>query len=81
VDARQLHARNGPGPREVPAATAGAAEFLIRTAGHVLRERRRLEAEGLWPDLVNDLEGLVRQRTDGGGRLALDYLLALARPA
>jgi len=39
-----------------------AADFLVRTAGHVIAERERLTAEGRWPDLVAALEALVRDR-------------------
>jgi SAM-dependent methyltransferase len=48
-------------------------DFLIDTAGHVLAERQRLESEGRWPALRDDLQGLVDQN------VPLDYLLALAR--
>src|SRR4051812_13728221 len=51
------------------------ADFLIATAGHVLAERERLEAEGRWEALRADLSELV---TRG---LPAEYLLALASPS
>jgi SAM-dependent methyltransferase len=60
-----------------------AVAFLVRTAGHVLAERPRLEAEGRWGELLAALGGLVAQRDSGvDGRVALrcDYLLVEARP-
>jgi SAM-dependent methyltransferase len=60
-----------------------AVAFLVRTAGHVLAERPRLEAEGRWGALLATLGGLVAERDVGvGGRVALrcDYLLVEARP-
>jgi SAM-dependent methyltransferase len=52
-------------------------DFLIDTAGHVLAERERLEAEGRWHDLRRDLEALIGNAT----QVELEYLLALARRA
>ena len=47
-------------------------DFLIDTAGHVLAERDRLESEGRWQTLRDDLEALVEHGPP------LEYLLALA---
>jgi SAM-dependent methyltransferase len=49
------------------------ADFLIDTAGHVLAERTRLEAESRWHALRDDLERLLRENVPG------EYLLATAR--
>jgi SAM-dependent methyltransferase len=60
-----------------------AVAFLVRTAGHVLAERPRLEAEGRWGELLAAVGGVVAERDRGvGGRVALrcDYLLVEARP-
>ncbi len=59
-----------------------AIAFLVATAGHVVAERPRLEAEGRWPSLLGALGGLVAERDEGReGRVALrcDYLLVTAR--
>jgi SAM-dependent methyltransferase len=48
-------------------------DFLINTAGHVLAERERLEQEGRWQGLRDDLQGLVEQK------VPFEYLLAGAR--
>jgi SAM-dependent methyltransferase len=59
-----------------------AVAFLVRTAGNVLAERPRLEAEGRWGELLAALGGLVAARDRGvGERVALrcDYLLVEAR--
>jgi SAM-dependent methyltransferase len=56
-----------------------AVGFLVRTAGHVLAERERLEADGRWPQLLAALGALVAQRGAGGPAgvtLTLEYLLA-----
>jgi SAM-dependent methyltransferase len=56
-----------------------AVAFLVRTAGHVLAERERLQAEGRWPQLLAVLGALVAQRGRGGPAgvtLTLEYLLA-----
>jgi SAM-dependent methyltransferase len=56
-----------------------AVGFLVRTAGHVLAERPRLEADGRWPQLLAALGALVAQRGAGGPAgltLTFDYLLA-----
>ncbi|MEA2442156.1 MAG: hypothetical protein QOH76_3580 [Thermoleophilaceae bacterium] len=50
-----------------------AVEFLIATAGHVLAEQPRLEREGRWENLRDQLRGLV-----GGPSIELEYLLAAA---
>jgi SAM-dependent methyltransferase len=58
-----------------------AVGFLVRTAGHVLAERERLEAEGRWPQLLAALGGLVAERGavgPGGLSLTLEYLLCRA---
>jgi SAM-dependent methyltransferase len=59
-----------------------AVAFLVRTAGHVVAERPRLEAEGRWPQVLAALAALVteraEQRDDGGVLLRLDYLVATA---
>ncbi len=61
---------------------AQAIAFLVATAGHVVAERPRLEAEGRWPSLLGALGGLVAERDQGrDGRVALrcDYLIVTAR--
>ncbi|MFD4404607.1 class I SAM-dependent methyltransferase [Nocardia sp. NPDC058499] len=58
-----------------------AAGFLIRTAGHVMREKDRLAAEGRWDELHRDLRRFVEQRAKHHRDhlvLPLDYLLASA---
>jgi SAM-dependent methyltransferase len=58
-----------------------AADFLIRTAGHVCGEQARLEREGRWSDLVRDLERLVATWDEGYGSrvdVRCDYLIVLA---
>jgi SAM-dependent methyltransferase len=61
-----------------------AVGFLVGSAGHVIAERRRLQAEGRWPDLLADLSVLVAEQdvSRNGDRttLELEYLLARARP-
>lgn len=60
-----------------------AAEFLIRTAGHVIRERPRLEQQDRWSNLVADLCALIDERNRGGRgqvQLPLEYLLVLGEP-
>jgi len=57
-----------------------AVGFLVRTAGHVVRQRPRLEREGRWAPLLADLRQLVGDRAAGRGdgiALALEYLLLL----
>jgi SAM-dependent methyltransferase len=61
-----------------------AVAFLVRTAGQVVAERPRLEAEGRWPQLLAALAALVTERNAGEqGRvgLRLDYLVATATAA
>jgi len=58
-----------------------AADFLIRTAGHVVSEQQRLTDNGRWDDLHHDLVSFVQQRADPTSntpRLTLEYLLATA---
>ncbi|HMJ36581.1 MAG TPA: methyltransferase domain-containing protein [Baekduia sp.] len=58
-----------------------AVAFLVRTAGHVVAQRPRLEAEGRWSQLLAALAALVTERSasrDGGVTLRLDYLVATA---
>ena len=61
-----------------------AAGFLIKTAGHVLAERPRLEREGRWGALLAAVAGLVSERnvgTDGANvSLPCEYLLLEATP-
>jgi SAM-dependent methyltransferase len=54
-----------------------ATDFLVRTAGHVLAERARLEDEGRWRALQADLRELVTARSSEQ-QLALEYLILLA---
>lgn len=57
-----------------------ATGFLVRTAGHVVRERPRLEREDRWTALLADVRALVAehdQSADGTVRLSLEYLLAV----
>lgn len=59
-----------------------AADFLIRTAGHVLSEQRRLTDDGQWGDLRRDLIAFIQHRAEPTGdqvHLTLEYLLATAR--
>lgn len=62
-----------------------AADFLLRTAGHVLVEQQRLTEQGRWSELQRELTGFVHQRaqpeTDDRVELTLDYLLASATKA
>lgn len=63
-----------------PDAGAGA-DFLIRTAGHILSEQERLTRQGRWSELHHDLADFVEERAEHPGGhldLALDYLLASA---
>jgi ubiquinone/menaquinone biosynthesis C-methylase UbiE len=58
-----------------------AVAFFIRTAGHVVAERSRLEGEQRWEDLRAALEHFVAERDEADGeqvRLRLEYLLATA---
>ncbi len=59
-----------------------AAHFLVDTAGHVVSERRRLQAEGRWTDLLADVSVLVAEEDRGrAGRAVLEceFLLSLAQ--
>ena len=61
--------------------TPAAADFLIRTAGHVVSEQQRLTDNGRWDDLRHDLVSFVQHRaepTTNTLRLTLEYLLATA---
>jgi len=58
-----------------------AADFLIRTAGHVVSEQQRLTDGGRWDDLHHDLVSFVQHRAEPTAntlRLTLEYLLATA---
>ncbi|MEV7523481.1 methyltransferase domain-containing protein [Streptomyces sp. NPDC091371] len=64
-----------------------AAEFWVRTAGHVQAERARLQAEGAWPALHHDLAAVFTEwnraagpGTDPDVRVDAAYLLAVVRP-
>ncbi|OYD70679.1 class I SAM-dependent methyltransferase [Rhodococcus sp. OK302] len=62
-------------------AASDAADFLIRTAGHVVSEQDRLIADDRWDDLHQDLCRFIEQRAERCGNdlgLPLDYLLASA---
>ncbi len=65
-------------------ATIGeAVDFLVRTAGHVLAEKRSLTAQGRWGDLLAHLEELVQERARPFERrlcIDLQYLLASLTP-
>lgn len=59
-----------------------AVDFLLETAGHVLAERPRLEAEGRWEELMSELGALVDERDEREGgpvSLRLEYLVVVAR--
>lgn len=58
-----------------------AADFLVRTAGHIVSEQDRLTTEGRWDELRRDLRRFVEQRAEHSGNhlvLPLDYQLASA---
>ena len=57
-----------------------AAEFLIRTAGHLVAARSELEARGDWQRLTSDVHELVVARSSQGDAtaLTLDYVIAVA---
>jgi len=60
-----------------------AVDFLIRTAGHVVSEQSRLQREGRWEQLRDDLAELVAAR-DGGNdsvELRCEYLVVVAERA
>ncbi|MGV9745607.1 hypothetical protein ACWDTG_11905 [Rhodococcus zopfii] len=44
-----------------------AADFLVRTAGHVVSEQDRLTAEARWDELHHDLRRFVEQRAEHSG--------------
>jgi hypothetical protein len=51
-----------------------AADFLVRTAGHVIAERQRLTADGRWDDLIAVMKKLADDRGQHKtGRLDLDF--------
>jgi SAM-dependent methyltransferase len=57
-----------------------ATECLVASAGHVVHERDRLEREGRWDALIDELRAFVAERSEGDGedvRLSLEYLLAV----
>jgi hypothetical protein len=60
-----------------------ALDFLIRTAGHVVSEQSRLQREGRWQQLRDDLTQLVAARDEGSDSVALrcDYLVVVAERA
>jgi SAM-dependent methyltransferase len=61
--------------------SAAAADFLIRTAGHLVNEQERLTASGRWQELHDDLIAFVERRAEVAHdqlRLRLQYLLATA---
>ncbi|KUJ65612.1 hypothetical protein ACZ90_45770 [Streptomyces albus subsp. albus] len=63
-----------------------AAEFWVRTAGHVQAERERLEADGAWLALHHDLAAVFSEWNQAGGtgpevRVESAYLLAVVRLA
>lgn len=63
---------------------AAGADFLIRTAGHVVNEHDRLIAEDRWSAVQEDLSAFVEERAERTGShvdLALDYLLVTALKA
>jgi SAM-dependent methyltransferase len=58
-----------------------AADFLVRTAGHVIAERERLTAEDRWRDLMAAMEELANDRGQHhatGVDINFVYLLAMA---
>jgi SAM-dependent methyltransferase len=66
------------------ASRAEAVGFLVATAGHVLAERARLEAEGRWGHLLAALAAHVAQHDTGAGagvELRCDHLVTTARLA
>lgn len=69
----------------VPFANAQtAADFLIRTAGHIVSEREPLSASGQWHSLHHDVVAFAEQAGEPKLDelvLTFDYLIAIARPA
>ncbi len=60
-----------------------AADFLIRTAGHVVSHRATLVSSGRWQALNDDLARFADahgDHHDGQLRLQLEYLVAVAAP-
>jgi SAM-dependent methyltransferase len=61
---------------------AEAVGFLVATAGHVVAERARLEAERRWPQLLAALAAHIAEHDMGTGggevRLRCDYLMTVA---
>jgi SAM-dependent methyltransferase len=57
-----------------------AVDFLIRTAGHVVGEQSRLQREGRWEQLRDDLAELVAARDSGNDSVELrcEYLVVVA---
>jgi hypothetical protein len=58
-----------------------AAQFWVDTAGHLQAERPRLEAEGRWNQLLDDLQTVFaawNSMATGTVSVGADYLLALA---
>ena len=60
-----------------------AVDFLIRTAGHVVSEQPRLQREGRWEQLRDDLTELVTARDEGGDSVQLrcEYVVVAAERA
>jgi SAM-dependent methyltransferase len=60
-----------------------AVDFLIRTAGHVGSEQSRLQREGRWEQLRDDLAELVAARDAGNDSVELrcEYLVVVAERA
>jgi SAM-dependent methyltransferase len=59
---------------------AEAVDLLIQTAGHVLSEQPRLQREGRWEQLRDDLARLVAARDEGSGDVEIlcEYLVVIA---
>ncbi|MHB2023890.1 MAG: class I SAM-dependent methyltransferase [Mycobacteriales bacterium] len=58
-----------------------AEKLLLRSAGHILRERQRLIGEGRWEAMCHDLLNFIEHRADRIGdqlNLVMDYLVATA---
>lgn len=63
--------------------TPAATNLLVGSAGHLVAERPRLEAEQRWNTVLDDVSAFVAERgvTDQDGvSLALHYLLVTAQP-
>lgn len=61
-----------------------AADFLIRTAGHIVSEEPRITDQGRWQALQDNMITFVAQHLQSGSRgpqLQLEYLLATATHA